>query len=560
MMDTVLRNALIIDGTGSAGYAADVGIEGGRIAALGDLSRGDARGADTIDLEGLVLAPGFVDSHTHYDAQLLWDPDLTPSSWHGVTSVVIGNCGFGIAPTRPAHREKILRILENVEGMLFEALKEGVRWTFETFPEYLQAVDAAPKRCNVGALVGHTPIRLYVMGDESVEREATLEEVTAQRALVEEALAAGAIGFASAKTDVHVGEGGGPVPSRMAANSEIAELAQALSGLSHGIMQFTWGEEFGFEELLALSQRLAPRPVTFTALLQDAPIYMGTELGRTGKDVLEAIRASHCDTLRPQVSARPLTFQLTMEDPFALAQGRPAFQEVVAAPRSARHAFYRDPAWRERAKSELGPEWAARWYRTTIQETNAHGDLIGGPSIGELAAKSQRDPFDLIADLALDDDLATRFRIELFNFDETIVGELITDPQAIISLSDAGAHASQLCDANFCTYLLQHWVRELDVMSLPEAIRRLTSEPALLYGLTDRGTIAQGKWADLVAFDPATVGTTELERVWDLPGGADRLIAHSHGIEGVWVNGIATRLAGQAVAGAYPGRLIRGGE
>src|SRR2546426_6025951 len=262
-MDFVLRNARLVDGTGAPARAADVGVAGDRIAAVGEI---DAGKAEQIDLDGLTLAPGFVDIHTHYDAQVLWDPDLTPSSWHGVTTVVMGNCGFGIAPTRPDHRSLIARTLENVEGMSVEALEAGIPWTFETFPEYLDTLDGLSTRLNVGALIGHTPVRLYVLGDEAVERPATSDEVARMRAIVAEALAAGAVGFATSKSPTHSGADGKPVPSRLAETDEVFELARALGEAGRGVMQATPGPGLFLEEFAALSKEVG-RPVSWTALL-----------------------------------------------------------------------------------------------------------------------------------------------------------------------------------------------------------------------------------------------------------------------------------------------------
>src|SRR5438270_680373 len=233
-MDLVLRGARVVDGTGAPERSADVGIENGRIAAVGDVA---ANGARDVDLDGLVLAPGFVDIHTHYDAQVLWDRDLTPSCWHGVTTVVMGNCGFGIAPTRPEHRSTIARTLENVEGMSVTALEAGIPWTFETFPEYLDRLDATPTRLNVGAMIGHTPLRLYVLGDEAVEREATDDEVDRMRAIVADALDAGALGFATSKSPTHSGAWGKPVPSRLAEPDEVFRIVEALRQAGHGVIQ-----------------------------------------------------------------------------------------------------------------------------------------------------------------------------------------------------------------------------------------------------------------------------------------------------------------------------------
>src|SRR3989440_4150310 len=262
-MDVVLRRAQVIDGTGSAARSADVGIDDGRIAAVGQVA---TNGAQQVDLDGLVLAPGLVDIHTHYDAQVLWDRDLTPSCWHGVTSVVMGNCGFGIAPTRAEHRSMIARTLENVEGMSVEALEAGIPWTFETFPEYLDAVAAAPTRLNVAAMIGHTPLRLYVLGDEATERPAKDEEVDRMRAIVAEALAAGALGFATSRSPTHAGAGGRPVPSRLAEVDEVFRIADALREAGKGLVQVTPGPGLFLDEFASLSNDLG-LPVTWTALL-----------------------------------------------------------------------------------------------------------------------------------------------------------------------------------------------------------------------------------------------------------------------------------------------------
>src|SRR4051812_14679059 len=548
-MDLVIRGGKVIDGTGAPARSADVGIEGDRIVAVGDV--GSTDGAEVVDLDGLVLAPGFVDIHTHYDAQVTWDGDLTPSCWHGVTSVVMGNCGFSIAPTRPEDRGVIARTLENVEGMTLEALEAGIDWSFETFPEYLDAVDRTPKRLNVAAMIGHTPLRIYVLGDEATERAATPDEVERMRAIVGEAIDAGAIGFATSKSPTHSGDAGKPVPSRLAELDEINRIASVMGDKGRGVFQATIGPGFYVKELAALSEEIG-RPVTWTALLtlSEAP-------GRA-KETLDK-QAALGGEVWPQIACRPLVFQITLEDPFPFAMAA-GFDEILAAPRAARADIYADPEWRDRVRPELDRVWGHTWGKDWIDETEKHVELRHGPSIAEIAAARGQHPMDAMIDLALEENLKTRFAIVLANDGQDEIGELLNDNRAVIGLSDAGAHASQICDACFSTHLLGHWVRELGAVSLEQAVHRLTAHAAHVFRIPDRGTLAPGAFADLVAFDPDTVGVAGVERVFDFPAGADRLVARSNGIEHVWVNGSPIRLDGKDVDGARPGRLIRGGE
>ena len=537
---TVLRGALLVDGTGAPPRPADVVIDADRIAAVeapGTVS-GDG---DVVDLDGLVLAPGFIDCHTHYDAQVLWDPDLTPSSWHGVTTVVMGNCGFGIAPTRPAGRETIARTLENVEGMSVEALFAGIPWTFETFPEYLDAVERAGPKLNVAVMLGHTPLRLYVLGEEAAERDATSAEIEEMRRLVADALDAGAIGFASSRQPAHAGAWGKPVPSRLATVDELMRLAEPLAERGRGTFAITHGPDFGPVELAELSH-LTGRPVTWTALNASPGAFrlLDKSAGRGGE-------------VWPQVACRPIVFQVTLAEPAPFARAD-AFAQVLSVPSAERSRFYRDPAWRERARADVARQWYYGWDKVFVAETVAHPELADGPSLADLGAQRGVDPLDVLCDVALDDDLATRFRVVVANDDATSLAGLLRDDRTLLGLSDAGAHASQLCNAVFATYLLEHWVRETGTLSLEKAIWRITGHPAEVFGIPGRGRVAPGYFADLVAFDPATVGVDRMERVYDLPAGADRLIARSHGLHQVWVNGEpASHGAPRA------GRLIRDG-
>jgi N-acyl-D-aspartate/D-glutamate deacylase len=541
---TVLRGGLLVDGTGAPPRPADVVIEGDRITAVAEPGT-MAAGGEVVDLDGLALAPGFIDCHTHYDAQVLWDPDLTPSSWHGVTTVVMGNCGFGIAPTRPAGRETIARTLENVEGMSVEALFAGIPWTFETFPEYLDAVERTGPKLNVAVMLGHTPLRLYVLGDEAVERDATPAEIEEMRRLVGEALDAGAIGFASSRQPAHAGAWGKPVPSRLATVAELMQLAEPLAERGRGTFAITHGPDFGPPELADLSAKTG-RPVTWTALNASPGAFRLLDKA-----------AERAGEVWPQVACRPIVFQVTLAEPAPFARAD-AFAEVLSVPAAERARFYRDPGWRTRARADVARQWHYGWDKIFVQETAAHPELADGPSLAELGARRGIDPLDLLCDVALDDDLTTRFRVVVANDDAESLARLLQDDRTLLGLSDAGAHASQLCDAVFSTYLLEHWVRDTGALSLEKAIWRITGHPAAVFGIPGRGRVAPGYFADLVAFDPAAVGVERMERVWDLPAGADRLIARSHGLHQVWVNGELVS-NGDGGGGSRAGRLIRDG-
>lgn len=560
--DLAIRGGTLVDGTGRPGVRGDLGIKDGRIAAVGEVSGHAAR---TLDAGGLVVAPGFIDIHTHYDAQVLWDRMLTISPWHGVTTIVMGNCGFGVAPTRPEHRGLILRTLEKVEGMSLAALEAGIgeTWPFETFPQYLDAVERRGTAINVGVLLGHTPLRLYVMGEAATERPATDDEIARMRALVREAVDAGAIGFATSKASTHVGYGGRPVPSRAAEFAEVRALAGALGEAGRGIVQATVGRDLFFSEFETLARETG-RPVTWTALLAGM---MGPGSHR---ELLEKSRALVGQGLRvvPQVACRTLNFEFQFKEPF-LFEGMSVFRPVAAAPDAAAKAkIYADPEFRRAFKEAFdrprggaifsgGASWSRAWISWYPPDPS-----LEERSVTDVAAARGLHPIDLALDLALATNLEARFRMAVFNHDEAEVAELLTEPDTVLGLSDAGAHASQLCDACFSTHLLGHWVRDKAAIALPEAVRMLTSRPAEVFGITDRGRLAGGLAADVTVFDPGTVGAGALKRVYDLPAGADRLVSQASGIEAVIVNGTIIRRAGRdAVApdGPLPGALLRNG-
>jgi len=553
--DLLIRGGTVVDGTGAPARCADVAIRNGRIAAVGATSGTADR---VLDADGAVVAPGFVDIHTHYDAQVFWDRMLSISPWHGVTSVVMGNCGFGVAPTRPAHRELVLLTLEKVEGMSLDALRAGIgaEWPFETFAQYLDAIERRGTAINVGALVGHTPVRLYVMGEEAMEREATADEVAAMRALVAEALRAGAIGFATSKSPTHVGWEGRPVPSRVAAWEEIAALAGCLAEAGN-VMQATLGPGLFLDEFAAIQERTG-RPVSWTALL-------GGMLGPDGhRAVLERSAALQARGVRviPQVSCRPLMLEFNLAAPFPL-ESMSVMKPAARADLAGKRVVYADPEFRRALRGKIDGGLLTRAFHDMQITEHPPDASLAERRLADVAAERGVHPVDLMLDLSLASGLQTRFRLAVLNTDEAVVAELLRHPATMLGLSDAGAHASQLCDACAPTALLGKWMREKRVLSLEEAVRRLTAEPADVFGIRDRGRLAAGLAADVTVFDPATVSCGPLRRVYDFPAGADRLVSDAAGIRAVVVNGVVIREDGRDAVdpeAPLPGRVLRGGR
>jgi N-acyl-D-amino-acid deacylase len=548
--DLVIKGGTVVDGTGSPGRRADVAVTGGRITAVGP----DLDGERVVDASGSVVAPGFIDIHTHYDAQVFWDPALTPSCFHGVTTVVAGNCGFSIAPTRSEHRELIARTLENVEDMDVAALAAGIPWDFETFPEYLASVGRRGTNINFAAYIGHTALRLFAMGDDAYERTATGEEVERMQAIVREAMQAGAAGFATSGAYTHRGAEGKPVPSRLADRAEVEALIRAVGDVGRGVVSVAPGEPVGTRDLYEL-QPAAGVPFTWGAMLTmaDGRHHQTLEVHRAG-------RARGADVW-PQVSPRPLAFSMTLQEPFTLNVNA-EFGALMASGLEERRRAYADPAWRDRVRAiwKGAPGFSVpRWDTFEIMESPAHRELEG-QRLTDLAAG--RDPFDVLLDLALDEpDLGLRVRAILANDDTAEVAKLLVEDHCTFGLSDAGAHVGQLCDAPQATDLLGNWVRGRGVMPLEEAVRRLTKVQADLFGFVDRGEVRPRAWADLVVFDPATVAPGPIRRVRDFPAGSERLTADQPtGVHHVLVNGTPLVAEGTRVEGApRSGQVVRPG-
>jgi N-acyl-D-amino-acid deacylase len=555
-LDLLVKNGLVIDGTGAPARRADVAVSGGKIVSVEEKISGKAK--RTIDAEGLAVSPGFIDPHTHYDAQICWDGALTPSSWHGVTSVVMGNCGVGIAPCRPEAREIAMRDLVNVEAIPFEVLNEGITWDWESFPQYMDAAAKRKPALNLGFLAPLTPFRHYVMGEASMEREATVEELFSIKKLLGEAMDAGAFGFSSTLLNQHMGYAGRPLACRNASRAELKAYCNVLRERKKGAIEIAMTKQLGVMddpelELLDFMLTEAERPITFIAMFDR-------------DDISEAVRTSLKKAApmiargaRPQTSPLPLTREVNMRNPFSFA-GFPSWKRVFQdKAKDAQAATYRDPSFRNAFREELkNPAGFGNWDRIVVHEVkNPALKQYEGLSVNELARKQGKDPVDAFLDLTLADDLENEFTLSSFNTRVDRMAEILNNPAMLLGLGDGGAHLDMLCDSGYPSYMLGTWVREKKVLSLEHAVQRMTSDPADFFGIRDRGRLKPGLAADLALFNPDTVGSVgRPERRYDLPGGAKRMVMRSQGIEYTVVNGAVTWENG-ALTGAANGEVLR---
>tara|TARA_Y100000588_G_scaffold19148_2_gene19610 strand:- start:456 stop:2150 length:1695 start_codon:yes stop_codon:yes gene_type:complete len=539
MHDLVIKDAILVDGMGNPAVKGEVAVSGGKIVAIAE---NVGEGQETVDAEGLTLAPGIIDLHTHFDAQLTWDPYATPSNRLGVTTVVIGNCGFTIAPCKPQDRDRILKNLTHVEGMSLEAMVEGIDWDFETFPDYMNSLERRGMVPNVAAFCGHSSVRTYVLGSEASDRVASDEEVAEMKKIVLEALDHGACGFATSTLEQHNGHAGIPMPSRLADEHEMMELTGALGEAGKGAFMLTKGMKTTVPWLENISEKNG-RPVMIAAMFVDPgdPERVFREIGE-----IEAARERGRE-LWSQVGCFPLGMEFTLEHPYPLealinwrpaieAEGSDNYKKVLA-----------DASFRQALKDEMHTKGVPNrfssnnWDHMKIMSVGKpeHSQLVG-KVVGHLARDAGQDPWDWFLDFGLADDLEAQFECALFNVDEDRVVDLLRHPATAVTLSDAGAHLSFLCDAGFGLHLMGHWARERGDMSLEDAVEKLTSRAADIYRIKDRGRLQVGAWADLMLFDPKTVARGEKRRVQDLPAGAVRVDTPAVGLHGVWVNGIRT--------------------
>jgi N-acyl-D-amino-acid deacylase len=563
--DLVIRNGVVIDGSGLPRYRADVGVRSGRIATIGRIREG-AR--EVIDAEGRVVAPGFVDGHTHMDAQVFWDPLGTCSCWHGVTSVVMGNCGFSLAPCAAADRHLVMRNLERAEDISAAAMNAGIDWKWTTFRQFLDCVDALPKGINYAGYLGHSALRTYAMGERAFDEQAGDADLNAMERELGDAIRAGAIGFTTSRSPSHETPDRRPVASRVASWREVQRLVGVMAELNAGIFELA-GEEVGrraadperrreyFSRLRDLAVDTG-RPITFGVFSRrEAP-----GLWREYLDLLDETAAAG-GRMFAQVHSRALTVVLSFKTSLPFDR-LPVWQEVRALPLAEQQARLRDPETRRRLVAAAAERDQRRAIGAEPRSVTDYAwifvmDTAEGPhrSVAEVARERGCGPVEAMIDLALEKDLDLFFLQPIANESEDDALELIRHPRTVVTFSDSGAHVSQIMDASLQTHVLSHWVRGRQALTLEQAVRMLSFEPATHWGFADRGLIREGMAADLIVFDPATVGVELPEVVHDLPAGARRLVQRARGFAASVVNGEIILRDGKPT-GALPGRLLRG--
>jgi N-acyl-D-aspartate/D-glutamate deacylase len=565
VLDLLIRDAEIVDGTGAPAFHGDVGISDGRITAVGDI---DDLAAKTVDAQGQTLAPGFVDLHTHYDAQLFWDPTASPSVQHGVTTVFGGNCGFTLAPVAADQQDYLTRMLARVEGMPLEALRAGLDWQWASFGDWLNRFDGRIA-VNAGFLVGHSALRLAAMGEDAVGGQATPAQVERMVELLHEALADGALGLSTSQSHTHNDGAGQPVPSRSASRDELLALAAGvrdhpgttLEAIIPGCLQGFSDDEVA---LLTGMSVAADRPLNWNLLGVSA----ANPAGHQGQLRASEIAAERGGRVIALTLPHAMKIRLSFLTGFVL-DGLPGWRDTMHLPVPERLAALADPEVRRRLNDGAQSKDAgmlrglANWERLIIVETFApENDDATGRTVGEVAAARGGEPFDTLLDIVIADELRTGLTPAPFGDDAAdwrLRAEVWRSPHAVIGGSDAGAHLDMMCGAIYTTSLLGHGVREHQVVTLEEAVRLLTDVPARLYGLAERGRITPGWHADLVLFDPATVDHGPERTRYDLPAGAPRLVADARGITSVLVDGVEVCRDGVAT-GALPGTVLRSGR
>jgi N-acyl-D-aspartate/D-glutamate deacylase len=568
VLDLVIRGGTIVDGTGAPGRPGDVGVSGGRIAVVAQPGGIDDSAAETLYAHGLVVAPGFIDPHTHYDAQLFWDPLATPSSLHGVTSILAGNCGFTLAPLRADDADYLRRMMARVEGMPLAALETGVDWRWESFADYLDRLDGATG-VNAGFMVGHCALRRYAMGANAVGREATPAEIAAMVGLLHEAIAAGGLGLSTTLSSSHSDGDGRPVASRHAARDELLALCRAAGEHEGTFLEgaFEGGlGEFSDDEidLVADMSAAAGRSINWNVLTVDS-----AAPGRVPRQLSAADVAG-------QRGGRVVALTMPVLVPMNMSFGSfcalwllPGWREELERPLDQKKARLADPDVRATLAARARSDEAGvlrrlvGWDRYVVGDTYAAANAgLTGRVVGDVARERGQDPFDTLVDVVTADDFRTVLWPMPTDDDDAswaMRQQVWQDARTLLGGSDAGAHLDRMCGATYTTRLLADCLRGRQLVPLERAVQMLTQEPAELFGLRDRGVIAEGAHADLVVLDPETVGADDARLIRDLPGGAARLTAAARGIVRVYVSGFAT-VADDQATGATPGRILRSGR
>jgi N-acyl-D-amino-acid deacylase len=561
--DLLIKNGMVIDGTGLPRYRADVGVRYGRIVTIGRIREG-AR--EVIDAEGQVVAPGFVDGHTHMDAQIFWDPLGTSSCWHGITTVVMGNCGFTLAPCAAADRHLVIRNLQRAEDIPPEAMEAGIEWRWTTFPEFLDCLESLPKGINYAGYIGHSALRTYVMGERAFDQPATEDDLRAMERELRDAIRAGAIGFTTSRSPSHETPDRRPVASRVAPWQEVRRLVNVMGDLNAGIFELA-GEgvdrhpsDPGMREYHVRLRDLAVesgRPVTFGVFSRRGV----PDTWRAYLDLCEETAAAG-GRMFAQVHSRSLSALLSFKTQMPFDRF-PVWKELRALPLPEQRQRLRDPDLRRQLVEAAGGRADRRAVGTEARPADWEWlfvfDTVEGPhrSVAEVARQRGCHPVDAMIDLALEKDLDLFFLMPVANEDQDLALEIMRHPRAVVTFSDSGAHVSQLMDASLQTHVLSHWVRAKQAFTLEQAVRMLTLVPATYWGFADRGLIREGMAADFVVFDPDTIAAEMPEVVHDLPAGAKRLVQRARGVAATVVNGEILLRDGKPT-GALPGRLLRG--
>ena len=556
MYDLVLKGGRVYDGSGLPSYNADVGVVNGKVAAIGRLNGGAKR---TLDVDGLAVAPGFIDPHTHLDAQLLWDPLGTSSCYHGVTSVVVGNCGLSLAPAKVEDRDAVIKSFVRVEAISRRVLEEGVQWRWTSTGEYLDTL-GTKLGINAAALVGHIAVRHYVMGEEAVERAATAAEIEKMRALVRQGMEAGAVGFSTNQNPRHIREDKKPVASRLASDEELGALLDVLGELNTGVVQLSGGgaDARGRIAYAADMARRTGRPVLWQSISHSwsRPDHWRAMLDQTAKVFREEGLPIYAMT-----QAKPFEMRYTLNDAQCFDEF-PTWKAAMFSPVEARKQMFADPDCRRKLRAEAIEDsspsvFPRRWDVIYVDRVKlGKNKKLERKNVAEIARAEAKDGLDVFLDLALEEDLETRFVHITTQGDPDAVCEILKHPSIMIGQSDAGAHMGYDARFGYCTAFLGRWVRDHGIMPLEEAVSKLTFRVASVFGLSDRGLVRPGMAADLVIFDPATINTLEPEYVQDLPGNETRMIQRAAGVHHTVVNGEVV-IENGAATGALPGRVLR---